>query len=761
MTTSRISITAYLKCFYVLIIICMGAATFVEKAHGTHFTAENIYGAWWFTSLWALLTAFAAVHFVRRKVRRASTVLLHLSFVIILAGALLTHLTATRGMVHLRQGDTVVTYLVQDGDHVSERQLPFGIRLNRFEVEYHEGTTSAADYISHITITDGDTRSAVVSMNRICSHRGVRLYQSDYDPDMQGSILALNADPWGIPVTYLGYALLFISFLWSLADPAGTFRRLLRSPTVRKSALIMIILMAPAGFIPASAAMLSDADGGERTPPVLPKETAEEFGRLHVLHNGRICPVQTLAVEFTRKLCGKASYEGLTAEQVLTGFILWRDHWFDEPIIKLKNGPLRETLMLPEHCSVNTFFNRDMGGYILGPYVQETMAGASDKFHKDVAAVDDRLMMIMEMTRGTLLKLFPYTADAATTWYAPTDKPASTVPTPDALYITGAIPLLAEAAGDGDTERAAMLIGKMKVYQKKNGGVSLPSSLQTKAERIYNAVPFATILFMVNLTFGVVMLTVTMRRMTGSGGKTNGTAFRICCAVMVLSLAALTVCEALRWIISGTIPMSNGYETMLFVAWVVMAVSLAAARRFRIALAFGFLMSGFFLLVSHIGQMDPNISHVMPVLNSPLLSLHVSAIMFSFALLAMTFICGVTALAIAATRKTTGNSRTGAPKALRVLSLLFLHPALATLAVGIFIGAVWANVSWGTYWGWDPKEVWALITMMVYAVGVHAGSLPSLRRPLTYHIFMTAAFLTVLMTYFGVNYVLGGMHSYA
>ena len=252
---SRISITAYLKCFYVLIIICMGAATFVEKSRGTQFTAENIYDAWWFTALWAVLTAFAAVHFVRRRVRRASTVMLHLSFVIILAGALLTHLTAERGMVHLRQGETVGTYLVQDGDDVSERQLPFGIRLDRFEVAYHEGTTSAADYISHITITDGtsrsadgDTRSAVVSMNRIYSHRGVRLYQSDYDPDMQGSILALNADPWGIPVTYLGYALLFIAFLWSLADPAGAFRRLLRSPAVRESVLIMTVLMGPASF---------------------------------------------------------------------------------------------------------------------------------------------------------------------------------------------------------------------------------------------------------------------------------------------------------------------------------------------------------------------------------------------------------------------------------------------------------------------------------------------------------------------------------
>ena len=753
----------YLKCFYVLIIICMGAATFVEKSRGTQFAAENIYGAWWFVVLWALLTVTAVVHIVRRRVRRVPVVLLHLSFVIILAGALLTHLTAERGIVHLRQGETTGTYLVQDGGDVSERQLPFGIRLDRFEVAYHEGTTSAADYISHITVTDGTSRSAVVSMNCIYSHSGVRLYQSNYDPDLQGSTLALNADPWGIPVTYLGYGLLFIAFIWTLADPRGTFRRLLRATSAGRVALCLLLVVGQSGLFRASAATSAATSGRADEPPVLPKEMAEEFGRLYVLHNGRICPVQTLAVDFTRKLCGGKSYKGLTAEQVFTGFILWGDRWRAEPIIKMKRGPLRETLMLPDYCSVNTFFNSDMGVYILGPYVRESMEGASDKFHKDVMAVDDRLMMIMEYSRGTSLKMFPYTADATTTWYAPTDKPAATVPADHSRYIAGAIPLLAEAAAGGDMERVEMLIGKMKRYQEKNGGLSLPSPLQTAAERIYNAVPFATILFIVNLTIGIILLVVVVRRMAIAGGKTETAGFRLCCAVMVMSLAALTVCETLRWIISGTIPMSNGYETMLFVAWGVMAVSLIAVRRFRIALTFGFLMSGFFLLVSHIGQMDPNISHVMPVLNSPLLSIHVSAIMFSFALLAMTFICGVTAIVVTMTTRGKAQSETtaAAQQSLRTLSLLFLYPALATLAAGIFIGAVWANVSWGTYWCWDPKEVWALITMMVYAVGVHAGSMPSLRRPLTYHIFITAAFLTVLMTYFGVNYVLGGIHSYA
>ena len=215
--------------------------------------------------------------------------------------------------------------------------------------------------------------------------------------------------------------------------------------------------------------------------------------------------------------------------------------------------------------------------------------------------------------------------------------------------------------------------------------------------------------------------------------------------------------------------MANGFETMLFVAWTVMLVSLLFSRRMPIVLTFGFIMSGFFLLVSHISQMDPQISHVMPVLNSPLLSIHVSVIMFAFALLSITFICGVTTLAAhlkltLAARKGRHDDDTADNRLLEaysVLSRVFLYPAIAALAIGIFVGAIWAERSWGEYWGWDPKETWALITLMIYAIPLHTSTVSALRKPLRYHVFMTLAFLAIIMTYFGVNYFLGGMHSYA
>ena len=288
----------------------------------------------------------------------------------------------------------------------------------------------------------------------------------------------------------------------------------------------------------------------------------------------------------------------------------------------------------------------------------------------------------------------------------------------------------------------------MRKYQAISGGTSLPSAAQYKAERIINAFPFATILFMVNLTLGFIALFHTIYRMTRK--REVKLLNYLLPALLIVSFLTLTFGMALRWVVSGNVPMSNGYETMLTVAWFVMLISMALQFKVRMVMVFGFLLSGFFLLVSHINQMDPAIGQMMPVLNSPLLSVHVSVIMMSYALLSLTFICGLMGICM----------RSHAEE-LQALSRVFLYPALTTMGLGIFIGAIWANVSWGNYWSWDSKETWALITFMIYAVVVHTQTLPAFRKPLAYHVYLTFAFLSIVMTYFGVNYFLNGMHSYA
>lgn len=745
---------------YILVLVCMAAATIVEKSQGTDYAHAHYYGAWWFILIWAVLAALGAFYIIKRKVKCASTLALHLSFIIILAGALLTHISAKRGMIHLRIGQPTDTYMAQDEEQgMKEEKLPFSLCLQKFEAKMHDGTNAVADYSSKFTVIDGDDKSeGEVSMNNIYSHRSYRLYQSSYDEDGKGSVLAINADPYGIPVTYTGYALLFISLVWMLFDPKGGYRKLLKSPLLKKGALITALILSMGNI----QTLHAESATGNLQNAVLPKETAEKFGELHILYNDRICPVQTFALDFCKKIYGARSYQGLTAEQVLSGWVFYGNTWANEPFIKIKSGEMKTAMNLPDYASLNTFFNREMGGYTIGQYVQEYYNGQQDKFHQQAADIDGKIQIIMELREGISLKVLPYTFTknvkatkdhsfikaGTTTWFSPVDKLPQAVEHQHALYIRNVFSLLNGDVKAGNTSRVNEFFVKMKKYQEVSSGNSLPTNTQYKAERINNAFPFATILFMANLTLGFIALFYTIYRMTKKREvKVLDIALPI---LLVVSFLALTFGLVLRWIISGNVPMSNGYESMLTVAWFVMLIAIFMQFRIRLVMVFGFLLSGFFLLVSHINQMDPAIGQMMPVLNSPLLSMHVSIIMMSYALLSLTFICGIMGICM----RSHGEE-------LQALSRVFLYPALTCMGFGIFIGAIWANVSWGNYWSWDSKETWALITFMIYAVVVHTQSLPVFRKPLVYHIYITLAFMSIAMTYFGVNYFLTGMHSYA
>ncbi len=651
---------------YIVVIATMAVTTIIEKYQGSQYVSDHIYGAWWFSGLWALLTAASIFWFIKRRVRRPSVVALHLSFVLILAGALLTHLTSKKGIVLLREGETTNEYLTRD---MRIHHLPFSITLQDFKITYHEGTNAHADYISHVLL---DGEPATISMNQIAYHHGIRLYQSNYDEDLKGSILAMNSDPWGIPVTYGGYALLFISLIWILFDPRGAYRQLLRR-------------------VSATAAVCIFCAIGHAAPRALPVETADKFGKLFVVYNERVCPMQTYALDFTKKLYGKRHYQQFTAEQVLTGFIFFYEDWEKEPL----------------------------------------------KQEKKEMKMQDKQMLIWQLHQGTPLKIFPYSDNGQITWYSPTSSLPETMNEEHQKYMRDVFSRLNGEIQAGHYNIANQYLDKLLQYQQTFGGRSLPSNIRINAERWYNKVPIPTILFMVCLTIGFILFFINIFR-------PRWLQSRIPLWLLVGIFVTLSYYMALRWIVTGTIPMSNGYETMLTLAWFIMILTMFMSRRFNIMLTFGYLLAGFFLLVSHISQMDPQMTHLMPVLNSPLLTLHVSVIMMAYALLSLTFISSLSALFMPKKKEE-----------LQLLSELMLYPSLTFMGFGIFIGAIWANVSWGTYWSWDPKETWALITFMVYAVPVHKN----LR--LNFHVYMVIAFFTIIMTYFGVNYFLGGMHSYA
>ncbi len=732
-----------------LLVVWMMAATVVEKLYGTPLAVRYAYGSPLFAACWGVTAACAAIHLLRRRVqRRPTTMLLHGAFAVILLGAVVTRLWGVQGSLHLRQDATAPAHEFTAADGTTHT-LPFGLRLKQFSVDYYPGTVAPMDYVSRIVVDDGgQTVEAAVSMNRIYSHRHYRFYQSKYDTDGQGTTLAISYDPWGIGLTYAGYGLLLLSMILFFSDPHSRFRKLLHHPLLRRGAVCLAFGLAGATGVQAANA-----------PRALPRETAEAFGRLYVYYNDRICPLQTLAKDFTVKLCGHSTYKGLTPEQVLTGWFFYYDNWKEEPCIRIRSKEVQHLLGIEgSYARLIDFVGRD--GYKLGEALRE---GTAVTDTRGASEANEKFSLISQVATGSIWKLYPYaeTGDSSAAvkrlaWYSLTDRHPAGMPVEQTRFVRSCMNYVGEQVARRDFRRVEELVGKLRKYQVREAQGFLPSDTRIAAERCYNRLNNSRPLAMTSLTLGLLTFVAYCRCMvrrrqmprlvTRTLAVLLGGLFLFLCFLLVL-----------RGVVGGYLPMSNGHETMQLMAACTALLTCCLHRKLPIALSFGFLLSGLALLVSMMGEANPPITPLMPVLSSPLLSLHVMVIMAAYTLLAFLMLNGVTALTVRATRK---DWREEAER-LQLLGEVLLYPAVFLLATGIFVGAVWANVSWGSYWSWDPKEVWALITLLIYALALHPASLPLFRRPLFFHWFSVLAFLSVLITYFGVNFLLGGMHSYA
>lgn len=689
---------------YIATIIVMGAATVIEKCLGNDTVLNHIYGSPWFIALWVIMAISGLLYMIKvRLMQRPVVFLLHIALMLILAGALTTHIFGMQTNVHLRMDDTYIG------------NLPFDIKLNRFEVINYPGTQSPMDYVSDIVFVerDGKETEATVSMNNIAEYRNYRFYQSAYDYDSRGTILSVSHDPWGIGITYAGYFMLFFTMVLLLILPNEGFRKALRN--VSKTATVFICL------ISCSTAMA--------TPSALPKDVAEEMGNLHVYYNHRICPLQTVARDFTKKMYGSSSYDGLTAEQVMTGWIFFPTQWENEEMIKAKKGE-KKYVSYSELCKMGDLNNAD----------------------------NEKLNIIRMLLNGELMRIYPYRdKDNNIVWYSQGDNLPLDMKDDQWLFIKKSLDYLGEMAVNKEYNKFTLTVGKIGDYQKRYAAETLPDEYRFNAEKIYNRLDFTKHLAIMLMTLGIVTFVIfTIRWSKGKQmKKCDKIAMNIIVGIVGIYLACVM---SLRGYVSGHLPLTNGYETMQFMAFSTIALTLIMQRRFVLIFPFGTLLSGACLMVSMMGESNPQITNMMPVLASPLLSIHVCVIMTAYSLLAFMMFNGITAIIIKATGHT-GKERQ--IETLYNISRVMVYPALFMLCMGIFIGAIWANQSWGRYWGWDPKEVWALITMMIYAVMVHKSLAPSIQKPINFHIYSIVAFLTVLMTYFGVNFLLGGMHSYA
>jgi cytochrome c-type biogenesis protein CcsB len=427
------------------------------------------------------------------------------------------------------------------------------------------------------------------------------------------------------------------------------------------------------------------------------------MGTIHVIYNDRICPLNTVATDFVTKLTGSSSWKGYSADEVFFSWMIYYSPW-------------EQALLLNSQNQKNA---------------------------------DERKAVVEMFYSGQFLKIFPYRIGNNVTWYSPGGQVLPReIPVKEQFFIKQSMDYLTEAIVTGQDDRAIEIISKIKLFQREMTADLLPGENKTNAEIFYNTLRSQKwpvfLALTINLLLCVVLLCCRQRKWL------TLTSLSFVAALFTY----ITIQLSLRWWLSGHIPVSNGPETMLFMAWVLLLLTNLIRKRFPIIMGFGPLMASFCLLVAMLGG-SSQITPLMPVLQSPLLSIHVMTVMCAYAIFALQLLLGVQAFVLIKKGKTTELRHATA------LSQLLLYPAVFLLTIGIFLGAVWANVSWGQYWSWDPKESWALITLMVYAVPIHSTSLSRFRRPLFYHTYMVAAFLTVLVTYFGVNYLLGGMHSYA
>ena len=728
------------------VIATLTAATVVEKGKGTAYVLDHIYGAPWFTALWGAVVVAAVIYILRKRLhRRVWTFALHASFIVILAGSCVTHIWGEQGWLHLRLGEEgAAAFETRDGGKVA---LPFTVTLEDFAITYYPGTRSPMDYTSTVRLDGGgQTVTGKVAMNQILRHEHYRFYQSSYDSDMGGSILAVSHDPWGIGLTYAGYAMLVVSMAGFFFEGRSQFRTLLAmlGKGARRTAAIIAVMLVPAV---ASADDIRDK--------VLPVDVAEEFGRLYVYHNGRICPMETLARDFTTKLCGKSTYKGLTAEQVLTGWMFYYNYWKREPMIKVKGGDVAAALGIEGKRASLTDFFTTTNAYKLESLLRDERQAP---VLKGLREADERLNIASMAATGSIIKIFPCRdpQDSTLHWLSQTDNLPAGLEHGKWMFIRSSLNYVNELIAKKQFDKVAEVLVKIRKYQVKEAAGSLPSAARIGAERVYNRVERPLVLGAVLIVVGVASFAAACMRM--ARGKRQGrTSAAVQLVMLCAALAWLTVTLGLRWFVSGHLPLSNGFETMQFMAWCALIIAIVLRRRFELAAPFGFTVGGMAVMVSMMGETNPQITQLLPVLSSPLLSLHVVMVMVAYALFAFMMLNGVAAVVLRFAAHDGGE----AVGRLAILSRVLLRPAVFALAVGIFIGAVWANVSWGRYWGWDPKEVWALITLLIYSFALHDGSLGAFRRPMFFHVFSIAAFASVAITYFGVNFILGGMHSYA
>jgi len=644
----------------------------------------------------------------------------------------------------------------------SVRELPFSLRLDDFIVEHYPGSNSPSGFTSRVILSDPEHGTVMpydIYMNHILKYRGYRFYQSSYDSDELGTVLSVNHDPAGMYTTYTGYGLLFLFIILSLLNRKSFFRTVTPghwASNYRKPAAALVLIL------------LTSLSPLKSQHLVIERKAADSFGAVLAQdQKGRTKPLYTISSDILRKVAGENSFEGMSPMQVFLGCSFDFYHWQNVALIKVSSAELRRELNLEgEKAAFSDIVKMAKdGGYLLGPLVDKAYAKSvteRTKFDKEVIKVDERVNICYMMSRGDFMHIFPL-RDGTDHWGSAEEAVRHDIGQEDSLFVISLIPLWAQSVTSVGHPMAppADYITALTDYQHRHAGYELPSECKVKAELFYYKARIFEKLFPWYAAVGLIMI-IAIITMIIRGRELSGAVLKVLALLVAAGFLFHTLGLGIRWYISGHSPMSNGYESMLFISWVTLLAGLIFSRRSLLTLAATSVLGGLTLMVAHLSFMDPEITNLVPVLRSYWLTLHVSVITGSYGFLGLGAILGIIVLVMMLFIHDGNRARISAViDELTVINYRTLTLGLYFLTIGTFLGAIWANESWGRYWGWDPKETWSLITIIVYTLVTHSRMMPGMKETYIFNLLSLFALSSVLMTYFGVNYYLSGLHSYA
>lgn len=769
-------LSSYVTTIVLLLIyaVALAAATFIEKYHGTATAKTIIY----YSPLFFLLQLLMVINFIAivikrqyLKSRKWGMLVTHFAFIIIFLGAFTSFLFSEEGILHLREGETSNQIAVRSADNnTSIHTLPFSVELKKFTLTRYPGSSSPSSYESEVVVhVDGETRPERIFMNNVLDVKGYRFFQASYDPDEQGTILSVNRDVAGRNITYTGYLLLVIGLILCFIGKNTRFmslsRRLKELHTTTNMIACLLFFMA----------LPSESRANESNSPMMEivqkhkvsPAHAEVFGSLPIQSNsGRTMPINTFSSQILRKLHKSDKIGGLNSDQFLISLLMMPDVWMRIPFIAVSNPELASYYNLPaKQCAYAEVFDNN-GYYKLQEKLEEAynkMPNQRTRFDKDLMKLDEQINIFHQLINRQMLNLFPKEDDPNHKWYAPGDD-LSAFAGKDSMFVARIMDWYLEEVQEGlksnDWTKANEVAGMISTYQQAKNKTLDISPKKIQSELKYNKMDVFRYCKIGYLILGGLLLIFTFivqfqqKRWIKS-------------MVWILGILVLIVFHyhmygmGMRWYIGGYAPWSNSYETMVYVAWATVLAGLLFVRRNTITLALATLFGGIILFVSGLNWMDPEISPLVPVLKSPWLMFHVAIIVAAYGFFGVSCLMGLTNMVLMIfTGKKRASQLIIRIKELSIINEMSLLVALALMTIGTFLGAVWANESWGRYWGWDPKETWALITMVVYAIVTHLHLIKRCNTLWLFNVASVIAFSSVLMTFFGVNYFLSGMHSY-